>query len=118
MRPRACACVRCLTSTSTGGTCSIWHGFGRARDGGGDQRRARVVAIDIDADAIDAAQESAALNTLPMAIEWVIGDFRAADASGVADARDLVLANLTGGMLIVVGRAHPTISCRPVGSWS
>jgi ribosomal protein L11 methyltransferase len=60
-----------------------------------------VVAIDIDADAIEAAQESAALNTLPSTIEWVVGDFRAADAMGVvAGAQDLVTANLTGGMLI------------------
>jgi ribosomal protein L11 methyltransferase len=60
-----------------------------------------VVAIDLDADAIEAAQESAALNTLPIAIEWVIGDFRAPHAKGVvAGAHDLVTANLTGGMLI------------------
>jgi ribosomal protein L11 methyltransferase len=61
----------------------------------------RVVAIDIDADALDAAQESAALNTVPTAIEWVIGDFRAPDARGIVPGtQDLVLANLTGGMLI------------------
>jgi ribosomal protein L11 methyltransferase len=60
-----------------------------------------VVAIDIDADAIEAAQESAALNTLPSVIEWVVGDFRASDSMGVVPgAYDLVTANLTGGMLI------------------
>jgi ribosomal protein L11 methyltransferase len=60
-----------------------------------------VVAIDVDADAIEAAQESAALNALPIAIDWVVGDFRAVDAKGlVAGAQDLVTANLTGGMLI------------------
>ena len=60
-----------------------------------------VVAIDIDADAVEAAQESAALNTLPIHIDWVMGDFRATGVDGVvAAAQDLVTANLTGGMLI------------------
>lgn len=56
-----------------------------------------VLAVDIDRDAIDAARESAALNRLPIAVEWRVADFRA----GLPGAPyDLVLANLTGGMLI------------------
>jgi ribosomal protein L11 methyltransferase len=71
-----------------------------------------VVGIDIDADALDAAQESAALNILPIAITWVVGDFRASDANGVvAGAHDLVLANLTGGMLMAsAARIHDLIA--------
>jgi len=54
-----------------------------------------VVGIDVDQDAIDAARASAALNPLPPAIRFETSDFRSAPP----ELADLVLANLTGGML-------------------
>lgn len=54
-----------------------------------------VVGIDIDRDAIESAETSARLNTLPDSITFVVSDFRH-DPPAPAD---LVLANLTGGML-------------------
>jgi ribosomal protein L11 methyltransferase len=54
-----------------------------------------VIGIDIDQDAIDAARASAALNSLPPVIDFVTGDFRITPP----EPADLVLANLTGGML-------------------
>lgn len=57
-----------------------------------------VVAIDVDPDAIEAARASAALNSLPAPIEFAVDDFRGA-AGPHRGTFDLVLANLTGGML-------------------
>jgi ribosomal protein L11 methyltransferase len=54
-----------------------------------------VVGIDIDQDAIDSAETSARMNTLPDTIAFQVLDFRH-DPPAPAD---LVLANLTGGML-------------------
>jgi ribosomal protein L11 methyltransferase len=54
-----------------------------------------VLGVDIDHDAIGSAEASAALNTLPDTITFKVGDFR----SDPPKAADLVLANLTGGML-------------------
>lgn len=56
----------------------------------------RVHAVDIDADAIAAAERSAALNTLPTPVVFETADaFVTPPAPG-----DVVLANLTGAMLI------------------
>ena len=55
----------------------------------------RVRGIDIDQDAIDSAETSARLNTLPDTITFEVSDFRTAPPQPA----DLVLANLTGGML-------------------
>jgi ribosomal protein L11 methyltransferase len=55
----------------------------------------RVIGIDIDRDAIDSAEASARLNTLPDSITFVVSDFRQEPPKPA----DLVLANLTGGML-------------------
>ena len=54
-----------------------------------------VIGIDIDQDAIDSAESSARLNTLPDTITFRVDDFRAHPPPPA----DLVLANLTGGML-------------------
>lgn len=54
-----------------------------------------VVGIDVDQDAIDSAEASARLNTLPDSITFQVADFRHSPPG----AADLVLANLTGGML-------------------
>lgn len=54
-----------------------------------------VIGIDIDQDAIDSAEASARLNTLPDTITFTAADFR----SSPPKPADVVLANLTGGML-------------------
>ena len=54
-----------------------------------------VVGVDVDLDAIDSAETSARLNTLPDTITFAVIDFRHAPPA----AADIVLANLTGGML-------------------
>jgi ribosomal protein L11 methyltransferase len=55
----------------------------------------KVTGIDIDQDAIDSAETSARLNTLPDTISFVVSDFR----NDSPPPSDIVLANLTGGML-------------------
>ena len=55
----------------------------------------RVVGIDVDQDAIQSAEASARLNTLPDSISFQVADFRSAPPQPA----DIVLANLTGGML-------------------
>ena len=55
-----------------------------------------VIGIDVDRDAINSAEASARLNTLPDTITFTVGDFRTDPPA----AADLVLANLTGGMLM------------------
>ena len=70
----------------------------------------RVLGIDVDPDAIVSAESSARLNTLPDTITFTVADFRAA----APPAADLVLANLTGGMLIAAaGVIAPLV--RPPG---
>ncbi len=54
-----------------------------------------VVGIDIDQDAIDSAETSARMNTLPDTIAFQVLDFR----NDPPKPADVVLANLTGGML-------------------
>ena len=54
-----------------------------------------VVGIDVDADAIQSAEASARLNTLPDSITFQVSDFRQTPPP----AAGIVLANLTGGML-------------------
>ena len=54
-----------------------------------------VVGIDVDQDAIHSAESSARLNTLPDSITFQVSDFRLTPPSPA----DIVLANLTGGML-------------------
>jgi len=60
-----------------------------------------VIGIDIDQDAIDSAEASSRLNTLPDTITFTVADFR----SDPPKPADLVLANLTGGMLTSSGDA-------------
>lgn len=55
-----------------------------------------VIGIDVDGDAINSAENSARLNTLPDTITFRISDFRTEPPAPA----DLVLANLTGGMLV------------------
>lgn len=71
----------------------------------------RVVGIDVDVDAIRSAEASASLNTLPDTIEFRVADFRSAPPQ----AADVVLANLTGGMLTSSAAALAAL-VRPGGS--
>ena len=60
-----------------------------------------VIAVDIDQDAIDSARESARLNRRVGPIHWLVGDFRDHGWDVLSGGPfDVVLANLTGGMLI------------------
>lgn len=61
----------------------------------------RVLGIDVDVDAIQSAETSARMNTLPDTIAFEVSDFRSSPPA----AADLVLANLTGGMLTSSGPA-------------
>lgn len=70
-----------------------------------------VVGIDVDVDAIASAEASAALNTLPDTIEFRVADFRSAPPK----AADVVLANLTGGMLTSTAAQLGTL-VRPGGT--
>ena len=59
-----------------------------------------VVAVDVDPDAIDCARESARLNARVGDIHWLAGDFRDRGWDALSGGPfELVLANLTGGML-------------------
>jgi ribosomal protein L11 methyltransferase len=67
---------------------------------GASLRGAReVLALDIDSDAIDAARESHRLNPGASGIDWLVADYRQRGAAAVDGPWDVVLANLTGGML-------------------
>lgn len=60
-----------------------------------------VIGMDIDQDAIDSARQSQALNSRIAGIHWLVGDFRDGGWEALAGGPfDVVLANLTGGMLI------------------
>ncbi len=59
----------------------------------------QVVAIDVDPDAIEAAQSSLALNAGTWPVEWLVGDYRTGGLAHAKEPWDVVVANLTGGML-------------------
>jgi len=61
----------------------------------------RVIGIDVDVDAIQSAEASARMNTLPDTLEFQVSDFRSSPPSPA----EVVLANLTGGMLTSSGPA-------------
>jgi ribosomal protein L11 methyltransferase len=61
----------------------------------------QVIGVDVDADAIDSARASARLNTRVGSIHWLVGDFRDAGWDVLSGGPgDVVLANLTSGMLM------------------
>ncbi len=70
-----------------------------------------VVGIDIDQDAINSAVTSAAMNPLPPVVRFEVSDFRAAPPPPA----DLVIANLTGGMLRRTARTLVSLK-RPGGA--
>ena len=65
----------------------------------------RVIGIDVDVDAIQSAETSARMNTLPDTLEFQVSDFRSSPPSPA----DVVLANLTGGMLTSSGSQLGTL---------
>jgi ribosomal protein L11 methyltransferase len=69
-----------------------------------------VIGLDVDQDAIDSAESSARLNTLPDTITFKVGDFR----TDPPPPADVVLANLTGGMLVSAAGAMVSLA-RPGG---
>lgn len=95
--PTTRLCLRLLSNIEARGKRVVDIGTGSgvlamaaALDGASE-----VVGLDVDQDAIDSARTSAALNPLPAVIRFEVGDFRASPPPPA----DLVLANLTGGML-------------------
>ena len=90
-------CLRALGSVEVGGrtVVDVGTGSGVLAMAAALAGAAAVTAIDNDPDAVAAAERSAALNTLPRPVRFVVGDIA---ASG--PAAELVLANLTGAMLI------------------
>ena len=70
----------------------------------------RVLGVDVDPDAITSAESSARLNTLPDTITFTVADFR----TDPPPSADLVLANLTGGMLVAAAAAIASL-VRPGG---
>ena len=60
----------------------------------------QVMAVDVDPDAIDSARASARLNPRVGPVHWLVGDFRTPGWEALSGGPvDIVLANLTGGML-------------------
>jgi ribosomal protein L11 methyltransferase len=95
-------CLRALSGFSADGldVLDLGTGSGVLALGAALTGARSVVAVDVDPDAIEAARASHAMNPEARGIEWLIGDFREDDWPPAVDRRwDLVLANLTGGML-------------------
>jgi ribosomal protein L11 methyltransferase len=90
-------CLRALSEIATAGrkVVDLGTGSGVLAMAAALTGAREVVAVDVDGEAIESAQQSAAMNDLPVEIEWSVEDFR-----GAAWVADVVLANLTGGMLI------------------
>ena len=70
-----------------------------------------VVGVEIDPDALESARTNAALNGNPPAVEFRLLDFR----NVIVPAADIVLANLTGGMLLASLDDVLNV-CRPGGA--
>lgn len=95
-------CLRALSDLSVAGldVLDLGTGSGVLAMAASLSGARSVVAVDVDPDAIDAARESHARNPDARGIEWLVGDFRDPQWPPAAGRRwDLVLANLTGGML-------------------
>jgi ribosomal protein L11 methyltransferase len=97
--PTTRLCLRLLSATGLSGrrVLDIGTGSGVLAMAAALSGAAEVVGLDVDQDAIDAARTSAALNTLPPVIRFEASDLRVAPPAPA----DVVLANLTGGMLRV-----------------
>ena len=75
---------------------------------------ARAVGIDHDPDAIEAARENLELNPEAASVAFEVGELELEDVRSKPDATDIVIANLTGALLI--REAHRLLaSVRPGG---
>ena len=95
-------CLRALSDTDVRGrrVLDLGTGSGVLAMAAAIRGARTVTAVDVDPDAIEAARESATLNDGVQNIEWLVGDFRDGQWPALANRWDVVLANLTGGMLI------------------
>ncbi|MEZ5284509.1 MAG: 50S ribosomal protein L11 methyltransferase [Vicinamibacterales bacterium] len=101
--PTTRLCLRLLSDIDVAGrrVLDIGTGSGVLAMAAALAGAASVIAIDVDQDAIDSARASASLNPLPEVVTFDVADFRTTPP----EAADLVLANLTGGMLRVTAEA-------------
>lgn len=106
-------CLRLLSDVALSGcrVLDIGTGSGVLAMAAALSGAADVVGLDVDTDAIDSARTSAALNPLPPVVSFVVGDFRA----DPLPPADVVVANLTGGMLRTTAEALAT-HVRPGGT--
>jgi ribosomal protein L11 methyltransferase len=106
-------CLRLLSEVDVAGrrVLDIGTGSGVLAMAAALTGAAEVVGLDVDQDAIDSARTSAAMNALPPVVTFAVGDFR---TDPLAPA-DVVVANLTGGMLRTTADAL-TAHLRPGGT--
>jgi ribosomal protein L11 methyltransferase len=95
-------CLRALTDVDVRGkrVLDLGTGSGVLAMAAALSGARQVLAVDVDPDAIESARESQALNPSAAGIEWLVADYRQRGAYPPIDGLwDVVLANLTGGML-------------------
>lgn len=95
-------CLRALSTMDVSGlrVLDLGTGSGVLAMAAALRGAARVVAVDVDADAIAAARASQALNAGPSSVTWIVADYRDTPLlPALAGGWDVVLANLTAGML-------------------
>jgi ribosomal protein L11 methyltransferase len=95
-------CLRALSEIDVGGkrVLDLGTGSGVLAMAAACKGAREVLAVDVDPDAIEAARESAAPNPLPPVVDFRVDDFRSQSAGLTSRHYDVVLANLTGGMLM------------------
>ena len=100
--PTTRLCLRLLSGIDVAGSrvLDIGTGSGVLAMAAASSGAREVVGLDIDQDAINSAITSAAMNPLPPVVRFEVGDFRSAPPPPA----DLVIANLTGGMLRLTAR--------------
>jgi ribosomal protein L11 methyltransferase len=111
--PTTRLCLRLLSALAVAGSrvLDIGTGSGVLAMAAALSGAREVVGIDIDQDAINSAATSAAMNPLPPVVRFEVSDFRTAPPLPA----DLVIANLTGGMLRMTARTLVSLK-RPGGT--
>jgi ribosomal protein L11 methyltransferase len=95
-------CLRALTGVDVRGktVLDLGTGSGVLAIAASLRGASSVLAVDVDHDAIESARESQRLNPHASGIDWIVADYRHAGVYPSIDGPwDVVLANLTGGML-------------------
>ena len=69
----------------------------------------RVIGIDVDVDAIQSAETSARLNTLPDTIEFQVSDFRSAGGMLTSSGSQIATLVKPGGQMILSGFDHTEV---------